>query len=134
MERYRFFGAENHWCLAGTAAGGSFVRSQPQAVLPPALIGLTGKIAMESWCGAFSMPRAGVRSSDRAYCTDISWAVAQPGDLVFYPDNSHVGIVCGRDENGSLLVIHCASGANNVVITGTSGFISVARPDYFSDN
>ena len=51
-----------------------------------------------------------------------------------YPDNSHVGIICGRDEDGSLLVIHCASGANNVVITGTSGFISVARPDYFSDN
>ena len=69
-----------------------------------------------------------------SYCTDISWSDAQPGDLVFYPDNSHVGIICGRDEDGSLLVIHCASGANNVVITGTSGFISVARPDYFSDN
>ena len=70
----------------------------------------------------------------RGYCADILWSDAQPGDWVFYPDNSHVGIICGRDEDGSLLVIHCASGANNVVITGTSGFISVARPDYFSDN
>ena len=76
----------------------------------------------------------GGATMQHSYCTDISWPDAQPGDLVFYPDNSHVGIVCGRDENGNLLVIHCASGANNVVITGTSGFVSVARPDYFSDN
>lgn len=76
----------------------------------------------------------GGATMQHSYCTDISWSDAQPGDLVFYPDNSHVGIICGRDEDGSLLVIHCASGANNVVITGTSGFISVARPDYFSDN
>ena len=51
-----------------------------------------------------------------SYCTDISWSSAQPGDLVFYPDNSHVGIVGGRDENGNLLVIHCASGYNNAVM------------------
>lgn len=76
----------------------------------------------------------GGATMQHSYCTDISWPDAQPGDLVFYPDNSHVGIVCDRDENGNLLVIHCASGANNVVITGTSGFVSVARPDYFSDN
>lgn len=50
-----------------------------------------------------------------------------------YPDNSHVGIVCGRAEDGSLLVIHCASGANNVVITGMSGFVSVARPNYYGE-
>ena len=76
----------------------------------------------------------GGATMQHSYCTDISWPDAQPGDMVFYPDNSHVGIVCDRDENGNLLVIHCASGANNVVITGTSGFVSVARPDYFSDN
>ena len=79
--------------------------------------------------GSYIIGHGGGATMQHSYCTD-----AQPGDLVFYPDNSHVGIVCGRDENGNLLVIHCASGANNVVITGTSGFISVARPDYFSDN
>ena len=84
--------------------------------------------------GSYIIGHGGGATMQHSYCTDISWSDAQPGDLVFYPDNSHVGIVCGRDENGSLLVIHCASGANNVVITGTSGFISVARPDYFSDN
>ena len=58
---------------------------------------------------------------------------ARPGDLVFYPEDEHVGIVCGRDEDGGLLVIHCASSANNVVITGTSGFVSVARPDFYNE-
>ena len=67
------------------------------------------------------------------YCTDISWSDAQPGDLVFYPDNSHVGIVGGRDANGELLIIHCASGYNNVVITGKEGFTSVGRPQYYGE-
>lgn len=84
--------------------------------------------------GSYIIGHGGGATMQHSYCTDISWPDAQPGDLVFYPDNSHVGIVCGRDEDGSLLVIHCASGANNVVITGTSGFVSVARPNCFSDN
>ena len=84
--------------------------------------------------GSYVIGHGGGATMQHSYCTNISWADAQPGDLVFYPDNSHVGIVGGRDANGELLIIHCASGYNNVVITGTSGFISVARPDYFSDN
>ena len=31
-------------------------------------------------------------------------------------------IIAGKDSSGNVLVIHCASGANNVVITGKSGF------------
>ena len=38
-----------------------------------------------------------------------------------------------RDESGNLLIIHCASGYNNVVITGIEGFTSIGRPVYFSD-
>ena len=68
-----------------------------------------------------------------SYCTDISWSSAQPGDLVFYPDNSHVGIVGGWDANGELLIIHCASGYNNVVITGKKGFTSIGRPQYYAE-
>ena len=83
--------------------------------------------------GSYIIGHGGGATMQRSYCTDISWLDARPGDLVFYPDNSHVGVICGRDENGNLLVIHCASGANNVVITGTSGFISVARPDYYGE-
>ncbi len=67
------------------------------------------------------------------YCTNISQAEAQPGDLAFYPDDSHIGIIVGRNEAGKLLVCHCASGQNNVVVTefGASGFTVVGRPDIF---
>ena len=60
-------------------------------------------------------------------CTDITFAEVLPGDLLFYPDDSHVGIAAGRDENGEILVIHCASGYNNVVLTTAKGFTNVAR-------
>ena len=60
-------------------------------------------------------------------CEDISWSEALPGDLVFYPTDTHIGIIIGKDDNGELLVVHCASGYNNVVVTGTEGFVSVGR-------
>lgn len=60
----------------------------------------------------------------------ISWDDALPGDLVFYPSDDHVGIVGGRDEDGNLLIIHCAFSQNNVVITAFDSFTSIARP-YF---
>ena len=83
--------------------------------------------------GQYIIGHGGGASAQHSYCTDISWADAQPGDLVFYPDNSHVGIVGGRDANGELLIIHCASGYNNVVVTGLEGFTSIARPDYYTN-
>lgn len=67
------------------------------------------------------------------YCTNTTWDDAQIGDLAFYPDDEHVGIVAGWDEEGNILIVHCASGYNNVVITGKEGFISVARPDIFTE-
>lgn len=61
-------------------------------------------------------------------CEKISWNEARPGDLVFYHDLGHVGIVAGADDNGDLLVIHCASSQNNVVVTGLQGFTKIGRP------
>ena len=81
--------------------------------------------------GSYVIGHGGGATMQHSHCTNISWADAQPGDLVFYPDNSHVGIVGGRDANGELLIIHCASGANNVVVTGVSGFTAAARPNYY---
>ena len=71
--------------------------------------------------------------SQHAYCTDISWEEAQPGDLAFYPDDSHVGIVVGWSDTGGILVAHCSSGHNNVVVTdcADSGFTAIGRPDIF---
>lgn len=83
--------------------------------------------------GAYIIGHGGGAHAQHTYCTEITWNEARPGDLVFYPEDEHIGIVCGRDEDGGLLVIHCASSANNVVITGTSGFISVARPNFYNE-
>ena len=59
----------------------------------------------------------------------IDWNNAQPGDLAFYNDLSHVGIVVGKDTSGNVLVIHCTSGRNNVTISTAivAGFGFCAR-------
>ena len=66
-----------------------------------------------------------------AKCSRISWGNAQAGDLAFYGDLSHVGIIAGKDTDGNVLVIHCSSGRNNVVITTNSGFGFAARPNCY---
>lgn len=63
-----------------------------------------------------------------AKCSRISWESVQAGDLAFYGDLSHVGIVAGKDAAGNILVIHSSSGNNNVVITTNGGFGFAARP------
>lgn len=82
--------------------------------------------------GSYLPGRGGGAASQHGYCTNIAWADALPGDLVFYADDSHVGIVCGYDSVGNLLVIHCSGGQNGVVVTGREGFSVVARPDIFT--
>ncbi len=81
--------------------------------------------------GSYYPGRGGGAATQHSYCTNISWSDAQPGDLVFYPDDSHVGIVGSKDADGNLLIVHCSGGANGVVITGSAGFTTVARPDCF---
>ena len=48
---------------------------------------------------------------------------------MFYPSDTHVGIVVGWDENGEILIANCASGQNQVVITGKVGFATIGRPE-----
>lgn len=84
--------------------------------------------------GEYIIGHGGGALAQHTYCMSISWEEALPGDLVFYPDDVHVGIVGGRDENGNLLIIHCACGANNVVITRVDGFTSVARPLLYDEH
>lgn len=75
----------------------------------------------------------GGAASQHTYCTDISWDEAQPGDLAFFSDDSHVGIVVSRSDTDGILVAHCSSGHNNVVVTdcAASGFTAIGRPDIF---
>ena len=87
-------------------------------------------------CSGFvdwALRNAGLNSDGHWYInrnlTAVSQADALPGDLALYPDASHVGMVVGRNEAGKLLVCHCSSGQNNVVITEftASGFTVVGR-------
>lgn len=81
--------------------------------------------------GEYIIGHGGGAMMQHSYCTSISWAEAQIGDLVFYPEDTHVGIVCGWDESGNILIVHCAFSANNVVITGREGFTSIGRPVFY---
>lgn len=81
--------------------------------------------------GDYLISHGGGAAGQHRYCMNISWAEVLPGDLVFYSGDDHVGIVGGWDENGNILIIHCASGYNNVVITGKRGFASAGRPHYY---
>ena len=82
--------------------------------------------------GAYVIGHGGGASMQHSWCTPITWAEALPGDLAFYPDDSHVGIVCGWDEAGNVQIIHCAYSANNVVVTDKSGFVTVGRPKFYN--
>ena len=83
--------------------------------------------------GEYIIGHGGGAHAQHTYCDPIFWDEALPGDLVFYPEDSHVGIVGGRGESGDLLIIHCAFSANNVVITGLEGFTSIGRPHYYGN-
>lgn len=81
--------------------------------------------------GEIILGQGGGVTSQHINCAAITWEEAQPGDLVFYADNSHIGIVAGKDENGNLRIIHCNASANNVSISGSNGFSSVGKPNVF---
>ena len=73
----------------------------------------------------------GSAAMQHAVCKPISWSQAQPGDLVFYADDSHVGIVAGRDGNGNIQIVHCTP-SGGVVVSGQEYFAAVGRPTVFT--
>lgn len=83
--------------------------------------------------GKYVIGHGGGAESQYSYCDAISWDDTKPGDLAFYPGCEHVGIVVKNDA-GTLTVIHCASGYDNVVMTQHvqgSGFAFVGRPKVY---
>lgn len=84
--------------------------------------------------GSYVIGHGGGAAMQHSYCTPVRWEDAQIGDLAFYPDDEHVGIVAGWDKDGSVQIVHCASSYNNVVITGKEGFVAVGRPVYYTNN
>ena len=77
--------------------------------------------------------KGGGAMEQHANCVDIEWDEVQPGDLLFYPEDEHVGIAAGRNWLGRLLVVHCASGTNGVAISRRTGFETAARPVWYTD-
>ena len=83
--------------------------------------------------GEYVIGQGGGAMEQHANCVDIEWGEMQPGDLLFYPGDEHVGIAAGRDWLGRLLVVHCASGTGGVAISHRTGFETAARPVWYGD-
>ena len=83
--------------------------------------------------GEYVIGQGGGAAEQHANCVDIEWDEVQPGDLLFYPEDEHVGIAAGRDWLGRLLVVHCAAGTDGVVISHRTGFETAARPVWYGD-
>lgn len=85
----------------------------------------------------WALRNAGLPSDGNWYVgvnlTRVSASEARPGDMALFTDASHIGIVVGRNEAGKLLVCHCSSGRNNVVVTefSATGFTVVGRPNIY---
>lgn len=95
--------------------------------------GFVDWVFYNAYGGEYIIGHGGGASVQYGYCDAITWNSAQPGDLVFYPDCEHVGIVVKNDA-GTLTIIHCASGYNNVVMTQHTqgnGFTFAGRPQIY---
>ena len=83
--------------------------------------------------GSYIPGQGGGAAAQHGQCADIPWEEVQPGDLVFYPEDDHVGIAAGRDGQGRLLVVHCAAGAGGVTLSCSNGFMQAARPGWYGE-
>lgn len=83
--------------------------------------------------GGCVLGQGGGAAAQHGQCVDIPWEEVQPGDLVFYPEDDHVGIAAGHDGQGRLLVVHCAAGAGGVTLSGSDGFTQAARPGWYGE-
>lgn len=87
----------------------------------------------------WAIRNAGLHSDGHWYLEtnliETTWEAAEPGDIALFPDDSHVGLVVGRDESGSVLVVHCSYSLNTVAISPAQafGFTKVGRPDIYDD-
>lgn len=83
--------------------------------------------------GSYIIGQGGGAAEQHGNCVDIEWDEVQPGDLLFYPEDEHVGIAAGRDWLGRLLVVHCAAGTDGVAISHRTGFETAARPVWYGE-
>lgn len=75
---------------------------------------------------AYDAAGEGVRAQ---YAKSMPTEKPCPGDLAFFPDLSHVGIVVGRDKEEVLWIVHCSFSQGGVVVTPASfGFTLFGTP------
>lgn len=85
----------------------------------------------------WAIRNAGLHSDGHWYIgtnlTATTWDAAQPGDIALFPDDSHVGLVVGRNADGKVLVAHCNASRNNVSITEAvaTGFTDVGTAIFY---
>ena len=83
--------------------------------------------------GEYVIGQGGGAAEQHANCVGIEWDEVQPGDLLFYPKDEHIGIAAGRDWLGRLLVVHCAAGTDGVAISHRTGFETAARSVWYGE-
>lgn len=95
--------------------------------------GLVSWAAATAWNapGAYDGIGEGVRAQ---YGLCVPTEDPRPGDLAFFSDLSHVGIVLGKDREGVLWVVHCSASRGGVVVTPASvGFQCYGIPEVLAE-
>ena len=118
-----FWGGKSHtlgwdkswgWPQRVTAPGsGSTGRIRPYGLDCTGLVSWAAATAWED-PAAYDRIGEGVRAQ---YARCLPTQEPRPGDLAFFPDLSHVGIVVGKDREGVLWVVHSSFSLGGVVIT-----------------
>lgn len=133
-----FWGGKSHslgwdrawgWPRRVTAAGsGTTGRIRPYGLDCSGLVSWAAATAQGDPT-AYDRVGEGVRTQ---YSLCIATESPRPGDLAFFPDLSHVGIVLGWDREGTLWVVHCSASLGGVVVTPASvGFALYGTPGFF---
>lgn len=133
-----FWGGKSHslgwdkgwgWPRRVTAPGsGTTGRIRPYGLDCSGLVSWAAATAQGD-SAAYDRAGEGVRAQ---YALCKPTAVPCAGDLAFFPDLSHVGIVLGRDREGTLWVVHCSASLGGVVVTPASvGFFLYGIPIFF---
>lgn len=128
-------GPDPRWgLLTRVTSGGSDTTGQ----LLPFGLDCSGLV---TWAAATAAgnPRAGAVIGEGvraqyAHSKPIPWEKARPGDLLFFPDLSHVGIVVGWGTGGKLQVVHSSKTLGGVVLSEDAaliGFTAVGRPGIY---
>ena len=120
-------GWDNRW---GTPTRVTAAGSESTGTIRPYGLDCSGYVGWVFYNALDYRCTQGAASQYREWCTKIGWEQLQPGDLVFYADLSHVGIVV-QYAGGVLTIAQCGdAGVGIVTQAGQNGgkFRLAGRP------